>query len=207
MCVDEHSGQKTFETASIPPNIKAKQATLDEEGTLTVEWSNDIATGHGKSVYRADWLLNAARPARHHEISTSPHRKVLLWDRARFEDERTFFAYDKFMRSSPVTFKAAMKQLGTTGLIFLRDVPNTEDAIEKIAERIGPLKNTFYGRTWDVKDKPKAENVAYTCTLVPRRRELQLISSKRTSWDCTWTCCKSLKVDYPHAMLINPLDT
>jgi len=53
-------------------------------------------------------------------------------------------------------------RLAADGLIFLWDLPTEETAVEAVAERFGPIKNTFYGRTWDVKDKPMAENVAYT---------------------------------------------
>jgi len=46
--------------------------------------------------------------------------------------------------------------------LFLRNVPDSEKSVEEIAGRIGTLKDTFYGRTWDVKSKPKAKNIAYT---------------------------------------------
>jgi len=55
-----------------------------------------------------------------------------------------------------------LKQLQLYGLVFLRNVPDSEKAIEDIGGRIGPLKNTFYGLTWDVKSVPQAKNVAYT---------------------------------------------
>lgn len=56
----------------------------------------------------------------------------------------------------------AMLQLQDYGLVLIDGVPELETSVERIGERIGPLRDTFYGRTWDVKDKPNAENVAYT---------------------------------------------
>ncbi|EAQ90403.1 hypothetical protein CHGG_02338 [Chaetomium globosum CBS 148.51] len=46
--------------------------------------------------------------------------------------------------------------------IFVTDVPADESAVERVASRIGPVQETFYGRTWDVRNKARAENVAYT---------------------------------------------
>lgn len=69
--------------------------------------------------------------------------------------------YTSFMQQDDA-FGQALVELQLNGLIFLNNVPEAEESVERIAERIGPLKTTFYGRTWDVKDKPKAENVAYT---------------------------------------------
>lgn len=44
-----------------------------------------------------------------------------------------------------------MRQLRQHGLVFITDIPRLEDALEKIAKRMGPMKDTFYGYTWDGK--------------------------------------------------------
>jgi len=63
----------------------------------------------------------------------------------------------------PKRFQRAIKNnLAAAGILLLFNVPTDETAVEAIAEKLGPVKNTFYGKTWDVKDKPMAENVAYT---------------------------------------------
>ncbi|KAK5242008.1 hypothetical protein LTR16_008840, partial [Cryomyces antarcticus] len=46
--------------------------------------------------------------------------------------------------------------------MFLRNVPDSEVEVERIAGRIGNLRDTFYGRTWDVKSVVNAKNIAYT---------------------------------------------
>ncbi|KAL9626315.1 MAG: hypothetical protein Q9164_007902, partial [Protoblastenia rupestris] len=55
-----------------------------------------------------------------------------------------------------------MSALHRDGLIFITKVDANEEAVSKMAERIGPLRNTFYGSTWDVRSVAKAKNVAYT---------------------------------------------
>jgi hypothetical protein len=34
--------------------------------------------------------------------------------------------------------------------------------VEQVAGRIGPIRETFYGASWDVKSVPNAKNIAYT---------------------------------------------
>lgn len=69
--------------------------------------------------------------------------------------------YEAFVNDEQ-TMGNAMLQLQDYGLVLIDGVPELETSVERIGERIGPLRDTFYGRTWDVKDKPNAENVAYT---------------------------------------------
>lgn len=70
-------------------------------------------------------------------------------------------SYEDYMNDD-VMFTAAMRNLSRLGLIFVKDVPKSREMVEKIATRMGPLRNTFYGSTWDVKSVPEAKNVAYT---------------------------------------------
>ncbi|EDN91895.1 hypothetical protein SS1G_07756 [Sclerotinia sclerotiorum 1980 UF-70] len=48
------------------------------------------------------------------------------------------------------------------GLLILRDVPESETSVVDIAKRVGNLRDTLYGVTWDVKSVSEAKNVAYT---------------------------------------------
>ena len=65
------------------------------------------------------------------------------------------------MNKSSVLAKA-IQLLVKDGLLFLSGVPKDPESVGRIAERIGPIRNTFYGRTWDVRSVPNAKNVAYT---------------------------------------------
>lgn len=61
----------------------------------------------------------------------------------------------------------AITQLTQYGLLFVRNVPNdkTSDAeceLRKLVEKFGEIRETFYGRTWDVRNVRQSRNVAYT---------------------------------------------
>ncbi|KAK5714790.1 hypothetical protein LTR17_017037 [Elasticomyces elasticus] len=60
------------------------------------------------------------------------------------------------------TVYSVVKQLKTQGLVFITGVPDVEQSVAAIGERIGPIRDTFYGRTWDVRTVPNAINAAYT---------------------------------------------
>jgi alpha-ketoglutarate-dependent taurine dioxygenase len=60
------------------------------------------------------------------------------------------------------TLFRALQQLHIYGMLIVRNVPDDENSVSNIGERIGPIKTTFYGYTWDVRSVPEAKNVAYT---------------------------------------------
>lgn len=64
--------------------------------------------------------------------------------------------------SSDQALAKALSGIWATGLVFIKGVPSDPSSVQKLAERIALLRNTFYGTTWDVRSKPNAENVAYT---------------------------------------------
>lgn len=87
----------------------------------------------------------------------------LIWDRTTIQQDmhtRTV-SYTDWMAGGP-SFAAALVALAQWGLVLVKGVPSSKDAVEAIANKIGALQNTFYGATWDVISKPQAENVAYT---------------------------------------------
>ncbi|XP_073693157.1 gamma-butyrobetaine dioxygenase [Garra rufa] len=57
---------------------------------------------------------------------------------------------------------AWLEALRRTGIVYLRGAPAEQGQVARLSQRIGYLRLTFYGHTWQVEDKPMANNVAYT---------------------------------------------
>ena len=55
-CVDEISGRRTLDPATIPPDIRADSLELVGAYGLRVRWSD----GHGTGIYTFAWLRAAA---------------------------------------------------------------------------------------------------------------------------------------------------
>lgn len=162
-CLDPSTKQKIFSTADIPSDIKTRAIARGTSG-VTILWENDIsgygdehATTIDMDTFRSLRDVGGAPSA---DTSAYEPGKQLIWDANQYRQLQDI-DYDAYMQDGATLFHA-LQQLHTFGLLFLRNVPEDEKSVSNIAERIGPLKNTFYGYTWDVKSVPKAKNVAYT---------------------------------------------
>ena len=155
-CVDLSSRQRKFRTGEIPENISARDYTVNDNKLLT-HWNQDIPgfTADHQSVFTHKQL----RSMQHDVPRRLPQRT--LWDRVRFAESGSWTAFDDYM-NDPNAFTQAVRALREHGLIFVENIPHDEGAVQRIAEKIGPIRNTFYGSTWDVKSVQDAKNVAYT---------------------------------------------
>lgn len=160
LCIDEHSKQRKFRTSDIPPTIVPRDVQWDGK-ELQIEWATDIkgwSPGH-VSKYSVEMLKDAkANPP---ESDTGTMRRRFLWDNKTMEERQYWVSYEDYMNNETAFIKS-MRHLALMGIIFVKNIPDSREMVEKIATKMGPLRNTFYGPTWDVRSVPKAPNVAYT---------------------------------------------
>lgn len=55
-----------------------------------------------------------------------------------------------------------LEQVQILGIVVIKGVPTEENSLVNFARQIGPIRNTFYGQTWDVKSVRNSKNIAYT---------------------------------------------
>jgi alpha-ketoglutarate-dependent taurine dioxygenase len=159
LCVDGSTLQRHFVTAHIPQDIQPVFKGRSSHGRVKVGWKNDIPgyPAEHQSVYSQSYLRALTGPHPPSPVA----RKRLYWDRESFEKRANWTSYADFMKDTEA-FKTAVSALHRDGLIFIRDVEESEQTVVKMGERLGPLRNTFYGSTWNVRSLPNAKNVAYT---------------------------------------------
>lgn len=161
-CVDPSTKQKLFSTADIPLSIGARSVAQSQRGSVTIKWDNDLP-GYGPDHWTSI-EIEVLRGLMESGIPPSAFQEPLpartLWDAHAYQ-ERQDIDYEAYMQDDAVLLKA-LRQLHSHGLLFLTNVPESENSVAAITERIGPVKNTFYGYTWDVRSVPQAKNVAYT---------------------------------------------
>ncbi|KAH6658704.1 hypothetical protein BKA67DRAFT_503896, partial [Truncatella angustata] len=169
-CVDPHSGQKNFGTTEIPDQISTKSIQRLGDASLQVVWENDFhsAGEPHTSVYSAKAIRSWFNRSRE-GFPSLPN--ITLWDKQLFAASQHMVKYDDWISEGP-NFHAAMAQLHNYGLVFIDGVPKSEESVVTIANQIGHVMETFYGRTWDVRSKPEAENVAYTSTFLGLHQDL-----------------------------------
>jgi gamma-butyrobetaine dioxygenase len=164
-CMDPHSKQKLFQTSDIPADLEGSCKTVvdDEKGlSIELEWRSDVKgyDADHRTRHSLDWLQRAL----HTEVDlrgSVRHDDKVLWNAQKITKDNKWVDYDSYMSSDETLFDA-LTHLNRYGLLFLKNVPDSEASVINLASRIGVLKDTLYGRTWDVRSKPKAENIAYT---------------------------------------------
>lgn len=161
-CVDPSDGQMNFSHAYIPADIAVKSHERDHHGNYFVKWTNDVPGFDSDhiSVYTPGQIANSTA-ASTHPRKTLLARPQQLWNRGYFDIEHATLSYNEYMDSRE-GLALALHHLSQKGLVFIKDVPPDGGSVANLAQRIGLLRNTFYGSTWDVRSKPDAENVAYT---------------------------------------------
>ena len=171
LCVDPSSSQKSFQTADIPANIEGScqvTDTLEEANLAVVKWRNDIPgfpEGH-QTALSLEFLERTLRDESRHQAREYDPPTRVLWDKKTMHRDNVYVDYNRYLDSDEVLYQT-LQTLHTHGLVFISNVPDTIDtdsslSVTTIAERIGSMRDTFYGRTWDVKSVPNAKNVAYT---------------------------------------------
>lgn len=162
-CVDSGTSQKTFNTGDIPPSL-AVSALRVVNNSLEVVW--DDADGH-RSIYPSKQLAacvdaTGADRARYDDVASVPWTRDAI---TALRDAGSLgVRYEQYTKSDAAVH-ATVSNLARYGLSFISGCPSGPEnsgVLADMAQRIGPLKNTFYGSTWDVRSIADARNVAYT---------------------------------------------
>jgi alpha-ketoglutarate-dependent taurine dioxygenase len=132
----------------------------DEEKVLEIEWATDVPGYDSSHVTRlsADEIRY---PASHFYKKETWNRDRTIWNKSDMDQSQHWVSYHDYMENED-KFYEALTALSQYGLIFIKGIPESRQMVEQLATRLGPLRNSFYGPTWDVRNDPKAKNVAYT---------------------------------------------
>lgn len=160
-CVHPSTQQKLFRTVDIPESIFPQSSEVLPNGNLRVTWNSDVPGVPEEphvSEYSAEWLKTYSS-LRNRVRARYNDQSQVIWDKRIMERDVLWVEYKDYMKSDRSLFEA-LKALASHGLVFVRGIPDDSDAVEGLAERIGNLKDTFYGRTWDVKSIKESKNIA-----------------------------------------------
>ncbi|ESZ93761.1 hypothetical protein SBOR_5859 [Sclerotinia borealis F-4128] len=163
-CIDTSTKQKNFQTSDIPSEIRAASLLPGENGDINISWENDIP-GYGpdhvstfsQNFFQPPYSSKETHPFKTHAGASRP----TAWDAQTIAQKLQYVTYDDYINSEEGLFRALI-MLQAYGILILRNVPESETSVVDIAKRIGNLRDTLYGATWDVKSVPQAKNVAYT---------------------------------------------
>ncbi|KAM9494945.1 gamma-butyrobetaine dioxygenase isoform 1-T2 [Clarias gariepinus] len=131
------------------------QVQITENNKVTITWPDQHS-----SEFEPDWLKKRcfspeARQARQEELFLNERE---LWDSAL---QIPMADYEEVLHDDKAAL-AWLIALRRVGIVYLKGAPTDRGQVARLGQRIGYLRLTFYGHTWQVQDKPMANNVAYT---------------------------------------------
>lgn len=192
-CVHESTKQRLFSTADIPTNVHARAVEVDAlSESASITWENDVP-GYSKE-HVTELSMAALRnivqsgqaPGSHRDSFLPP----VLWSQEPLN--LPDYDYDAYMKDDHTLYQL-ISQLRTEGLAFVTNIPGLEESLATIATRIGPIKDTFYGQTWD--GTPLDTDILgphlMSLTQSEPFRQQSMPLTPRTIWVSTRICCIS----------------
>ncbi|XP_027871585.1 gamma-butyrobetaine dioxygenase [Xiphophorus couchianus] len=175
----EDGGQSLYPFTWLRDNCQCPHCTLrSAEARLLLMADLDIHTGMDSVEVTKDSKVSIVWPDQHMSVFDAEWlKKRCFSDAARqamqeelFLNERYY--WDATLRIPQVDFQEVLHDDGAAlawllalrrvGIVHLKGAPAEQGQVARLAERIGYLRLTFYGHTWQVQDKSMANNVAYT---------------------------------------------
>lgn len=141
--------QRLFDLTDIPDGVAIAEARLQPAG-VTVRFTPDNAS----SVFESDFLRDYAYDGG----SAMPSQPV--WG-AEHADRLIRHDYAA-VESDPAARKAWLDDIVANGIALLSDVPTVEGKVCEVAEIFGYVRETNYGRLFEVRSEAQPINLAYT---------------------------------------------
>lgn len=170
--IHPHTRQKIHSSVNVPIDVKPTDARVSDDGKdIVLKWNDDSSESSSSSwpqstSFSIEFLRRHANPDEvrkyHHDVVPVPWTRTTL---RRLNG--LYLEYDNVMETDEGLL-LAVSQLASYGILFISKVPseNTSDEtaeLPKLAERFGRIRDTFYGRIWDVTSRgADSRNIAYT---------------------------------------------
>lgn len=146
--LDATSGQRLFDPHLLPPELSVADAVVDPEGRLIVRFSDGHCDRFAEAALAEfiDLPDGLPRPTPW-SASTIPTLPSHRWIDIVSDDTATSKALSDFLR---------------VGAIVITGTPTVEGTVGTVAEHFGFIRETNFGRIFDVRSVPNPNDLAYT---------------------------------------------
>ncbi|XP_053576363.1 gamma-butyrobetaine dioxygenase [Bombina bombina] len=136
-------------------NTGIRDAILTEDKKVSITWPDDH-----RSEFDGQWLKKRcfskhSRAEMQEELFATEHQ---YWGS---DLQIPTMSYEDVLCNDHSAYQW-LCTLRRVGIVLLEGAPATQGELVRLGKRIGFMKLTFYGYTWQVQDKIDANNVAYT---------------------------------------------
>ncbi|MCU1644214.1 MAG: gamma-butyrobetaine dioxygenase [Nocardia sp.] len=147
---DTTSGQRLFNIVELPAEVRVEDAGVINDRLEVV-----FAPGGHRTSFAIDGLLgDTARVA---DLDHRSERSKTLWPQADAADLAPV-AWQTYLENPG----PALRQVVEWGFVLLRGVPAELGQVTQVAETFGYVRETNYGRIFDVRVEPNPVNLAFT---------------------------------------------
>lgn len=163
-----HTGERVFGLTSVDLDICPLGYSLElsdktEQSLLKVHWPEKEV----ESAYSAKWVYGH-RPGRRRYDAAAIERKSWaakeMNDLPRFDASACYQSQDSLLE--------ALTTLKQTGIVLINNLDDAPNAGELFGDLIGFKRESNYGVVFEVKSKPKPNNLAYTSLALPLHTDL-----------------------------------
>ena len=169
-CINPVTREQILDISTVAADVHPVSVDLDGVGVLSVMWSDS----NHVSRYHPGWLRAHCYSNDEQNAHHAPH--IITWE-ASFAAQVPTFDGPGVLEDDDTLYEWLIA-LREYGLTRLESVPTEALMIERVAARIGTVRETNFGRLFDVCSKPDPDSNAYTpLELLPHTdlptRELQ----------------------------------
>lgn len=156
------TGERVVDFHSFPTDVRPLEVALEEGEALRILWSDRSETRHDGAWLRAHSYA-AGRPVER-GIARDPWRAEMGQHLPRFD-------YGEVV-DSEMTQLSFLRALVRGGFAILTQAPTVEGEVERLAGRLGYLREICFGRLRDIRVEPSAYNIAFTDGVVRPHTDL-----------------------------------
>ena len=151
-CRDPVSGQRLISITDQAADVTVT-GVLETAGGLRITFGPD---GH-RAVFTANWLSGHAAAG----VDSRTEDAKRLWSGPDFGAGAPAVAWDDYQASDYIRL-GCLRQLLSAGFLLLRGVPAEPGAVLSVAGTLGYVRETNYGRLFDVRVEATPANLAFT---------------------------------------------
>jgi len=157
---DPSNGQRLIDVTDLPDRPAIASAEVTEEGDVDIlfEGAGEEGAGAGdgfRCTIPAGWLKAHA-----YDPAPAPAEPPILWDRA-LSGDLPAATHDDITRDR-AALRGWLAQVRDYGFALLTGVPAEAGMVCRVAELFGPVRETNYGRLFDVRTVEKPTNLAFS---------------------------------------------
>ena len=154
---DKNNGQRLIAVSDIPVNSYVKSASLDKKGkNITL----NFLPKKKQIRFSASWLEKNVYDKRQNNSKVWIHPDLKTWSKASLK--RIPIINYKYAKSDKKLLVKWLKSLHRYGFAKITGCEKKSGTVIKIAKLFGYVRETNYGKWFDVKSKLNAINLAYT---------------------------------------------